>query len=162
MFDGAIPFITPGDLGSGRQSKRTLTEAGALKSRTVKKGSALVCCIGATIGKMDIATQESAFNQQINAVEWGESVIGEFGIETLRFFGQVIAKAGASTTLPILKKSSFEKLTIPIPPLDLQREYCQRLQDLEPCMTTLRNSLQLGESLNRSLLARSFSGGPLP
>jgi type I restriction enzyme S subunit len=162
MFDGAIPFITPGDLGSGAQAKRTLTETGALKSRTVKKGSALVCCIGATIGKMDIAIKESAFNQQINAVEWGDSVIGEFGIEVLRFYSQVIAKAGASTTLPILKKSSFEKLKIPVPPLDLQREYCQRLQDIEPCKRTLRNSLQLGESLNRSLLDRAFSGGPLP
>ena len=80
MFDGAIPFITLGDLGSGTQAKRTLSQAGVLKSRTVKTGSALVCCIGATIGKMDIAIQESAFNQQINAVEWGAQVLGAFEI----------------------------------------------------------------------------------
>ena len=96
MFDGPVPFITPGDLGSGKEPKRSLTESGSLRSRSVKRGSALVCCIGATIGKMDIARQDSAFNQQINAVEWGDSIIGEYGIEALRFFSRNIATAGTS------------------------------------------------------------------
>ena len=72
MFDGAIPFITPGDLESDRPIKRTVTDAGAEASRTVDAGATLVCCIGATIGKIGKSTVRSAFNQQINAVEWGE------------------------------------------------------------------------------------------
>ncbi len=162
MFEGEIPFVTPGDLGSEEASKRTLSEAGALRSRVVRQGSALVCCIGATIGKMDIARCDSAFNQQINAVEWGDSVLSEFGIEALRFFGKAIAIAGASTTLPILKKSSFEQLRIPVPPLDQQREYCRRLESIRPQVTNARRSLLLGSFLYQSLLARAFSGQLLP
>ena len=79
MFDGAIPFITPGDLESGQPIKRTVTDAGAEASRTVDSGATLVCCIGATIGKIGKSTVRSAFNQQLNAVEWGERVHAEYG-----------------------------------------------------------------------------------
>lgn len=158
MFNGAIPFVTPGDLGSGLEPKRSLTEAGALRSRIVRRGSALVCCIGATIGKMDIAQQDSAFNQQINAVEWGDAVIGEYGIESLRFLKDAIATAGASTTLPILKKSSFEKLRIPVPPIDLQREYSQRLKAINPYLVNLQNAAQHAASFRQAVIARAFSG----
>jgi type I restriction enzyme, S subunit len=158
MFEGTHPFVTPGDLGSGQASKRSLTEAGARRSRSVRKGSALVCCIGATIGKMDIAREDSAFNQQINAVEWGDSVIGEFGIEALRFFKNTISTAGASTTLPILKKSAFEKLRIPVPPIGLQRDYCRRLEAMSPCLGRLQTAAQLGASLKQALMSKAFSG----
>lgn len=69
---------------------------------------------------MDIARDSCAFNQQINAVEWGDKIVGEFGIETLRFYKEIVVMAGASTTLPILKKSAFEKIKIPVPPIELQ------------------------------------------
>ena len=39
MFDGAIPFITPGDLESDQPIKRTVTDAGAEASRTVDAGA---------------------------------------------------------------------------------------------------------------------------
>jgi len=158
MFDGPIPFITPGDLGSGKEPKRSLTESGSLRSRTVKRGSALVCCIGATIGKMDIARQDSAFNQQINAVEWGDSIIGGYGIEALRFFSRNIATAGASTTLPILKKSSFEKLRLPVPPVELQREYVRQLKAIHAHSGSLHQALQISASLKKSLMSRVFTG----
>jgi type I restriction enzyme S subunit len=158
MFNGAIPFVTPGDLGSGLEPRRSLTEAGALRSRIVRRGSALVCCIGATIGKMDIAQQDSAFNQQINAVEWGDAVIGEYGIVSLRFLKDAIATAGASTTLPILKKSLFEKLRIPVPPIDLQRDYAQHLKAIDPYLAKLQNAAQHSASLRQAITARAFSG----
>jgi type I restriction enzyme S subunit len=158
MFDGPVPFITPGDLGSGKEAKRSLSESGSLRSRTVKRGSALVCCIGATIGKMDIAKRDSAFNQQINAVEWGDSIIGEYGIEALRFFSRNIAKAGASTTLPILKKSSFEKLRLPVPPVELQHEYGRQLEAIYAHSGSLHQALQIAASLKQSLMSRAFIG----
>ena len=117
MFDGAIPFITPGDLESDQPIKRTVTDAGAEASRTVDAGATLVCCIGATIGKIGKSTVRSAFNQQINAVEWGERMHAEYGCAVMRFFKPTVIAWGSSTTLPILKKSSFERIEIPVPPL---------------------------------------------
>jgi restriction endonuclease S subunit len=86
MFGGPVPFVTPSDLESNDPVRRSLTSAGAQESRTVKAGSTLVCCIGATIGKMGIAAQHCAFNQQINAVDWGDGIEPTYGFNALTFF----------------------------------------------------------------------------
>ena len=41
----------------------------------------------------------------------------------MKSFSKVIADRGSSTTLPILKKSEFEDIVIPVPPLSLQEEF---------------------------------------
>jgi hypothetical protein len=102
MFGGDIPFVTPGDLGTAEPVRRHVTEQGADAIRTVRKGAALVCCIGATIGKMDKARARSSFNQQINAVEWTNLVADDYGFHALRFLKEKIVLRGTSTTLPIL------------------------------------------------------------
>ena len=130
MFDGPIPFITPGDLESDEPVRRSITEAGAQEVDVVRAGSTLVCCIGATIGKVGIAIKASAFNQQLNAIVWGNEIIDHFGFEVMRFFKPTIKAWGASTTLPILKKSSFEQIEIPTPPIELQKKFSTRLAQI--------------------------------
>ena len=117
MFGGEIPFITPGDLESDKPIKRTVTLAGAQEAGTVRAGAALVCCIG-TVGKMGMALVRSSFNQQLNAVEWHPMHIhDQYGLAVLRLFKPTIVSWASSTTIPILKKSTFEKITIPVPPI---------------------------------------------
>jgi type I restriction enzyme S subunit len=158
MFGGPIPFVTPGDLESEQPVKRSVTEAGAVEAETVRAGATLVCCIGATIGKMGKATQHSAFNQQINAVEWANGVDDNYGLGVLRFFKPQIATWGASTTLPILKKSSFEKIEIPVPPLPLQREFARRVTAVEKLKTAQRASQAELDALFAALQHRAFRG----
>ena len=158
MFDGPIPFITPGDLESDQPIKRTVTEAGAKESRTVGPGATLVCCIG-TIGKIGKSTVRSAFNQQINAVEWGERIHSEYGCAVMRFFKPTIIAWGSSTTLPILKKSSFERIEIPIPPLTVQREFALQIERLERARTTQHVALSTSNELFSALQAMAFREG---
>jgi type I restriction enzyme S subunit len=158
MFDGPIPFITPGDLGSGRPAKRSVTEAGAAEAEIVRAGATFVCCIGATIGKMGKAEVRSSFNQQINAVEWSKNIDDEYGLGALTFFKARIAKAGASTTLPILKKSSFEKITIPRPPLPLQQKFAAIVESVERQKAVQRAHLAALDALFAALQHRAFRG----
>jgi type I restriction enzyme S subunit len=158
MFDGPIPFVTPGDLETDEPVRRSVTEAGAAQSRTVRRGAAFVCCIGATIGKMAIARERSAFNQQINAVEWFDETDDAYGLAALRFFKPTIKAWGASTTLPILKKSSFEKIELPLPPLHLQREFARRSGAVERMKVVQRASLESFDDLFAALQQRAFRG----
>ena len=158
MFGGSIPFMTPGDLSSREPARRWLTQEGGTASCTVRLGSALVCCIGATIGKMDKARVLSAFNQQINAVEWGPEVDDEYGLATLKFFKHNIAEWGASTTLPILKKSAFESICIPVPNLTLQKQFGDRIRAVEAAVTMSRRHAEQLDTFFASLQHRAFRG----
>ena len=159
MFDGEIPFVTPGDLKeTWVNTKRSVTIAGARKSRTVNKGATFVCCIGATIGKMGKANEQSAFNQQINAVQWSCDVNNDFGFEMLKSFKGKIARDGASTTLPILKKSLFQKIRVPVPPLNLQQRFAEIVTTVEEQKAKMRKHLEQLDDLFASLQQRAFRG----
>jgi len=157
MFGGSIPFITPGDLTVDTlKSQRYVTEEGAKKSRVVRAGSTLVCCIGATIGKTDIAKTKCAFNQQINAIEWNENINDDFGLTMMKFFSRIVAERGISTTLPILKKSEFEDIVVPIPPVNLQEQFSQLSKRTERLKSRHVETGRQVEILFESLLSQAF------
>lgn len=158
MFGGEIPFITPGDLESDKPVKRTVTLTGAQEAGTVRAGAALVCCIG-TVGKMGMAMVRSSFNQQLNAVEWHSMYIhDQYGMAVLRFFKPTIVSWASSTTIPILKKSIFEKIAIPVPPIALQQEFAKRIQALHHLEKKMRSDLEASTELFLALQSRAFQG----
>lgn len=158
MFGGEIPFITPGDLESDKPVKRTVTLAGAQEAGSVRAGAAFVCCIG-TVGKMGMALVRSSFNQQINAVEWYPMHIhDQYGLAVLRFFKPTIVSWASSTTIPILKKSIFEKIAIPVPPIALQQEFAKRIQALHHLEEKMRSDLDASTDLFLALQSRAFQG----
>lgn len=159
-FGGPVPFVTPGDLGVSGIVKRSLSETGALKSRMVSAGSTLVCCIGATIGKMDQAHQRSAFNQQINAIEWGGRIDPMFGFFAVQQIRDTIVRKGkgASTTLPILKKSEFEKLDIIVPKIEDQKLFSAKINEITFLSQELSSHYSNSENLFASLQHRAFAG----
>mgnify|MGYP005862110885 CR=1 FL=1 len=159
-FDGDIPFMTPGDLETDRPVARYLSAAGAEKSRSVVAGSTLVCCIGATIGKTDIAHKNCTFNQQINAIEWSNDISSAYGYYAVRGLRPEIERMGrgASTTLPILKKSLFQELRIPIADRNDQVQFEERIKAVEKQKGMYSSSAACAENLFSSLQSRAFRG----
>jgi type I restriction enzyme S subunit len=158
MFGGPIPFVTPGDLEGDGSTVRTVTEEGAMASRTVRGGSTLVCCIGATIGKISQFNESVAFNQQINAVEWGDEIEPAFGTQVMRLIKANIIGSAKSTTLPILKKSLFEKLPIPVVSKERQRKFAGLVESVEARKGSMKAHLFEIETLFASLQSRAFAG----
>ncbi len=159
MFGGSTPFVTPGDLNDDLKVKRSLTERGAGLVGTVRPGATLVCCIGATIGKVGRARTRSAFNQQINAIEWNHEIDDHYGYMSMRWRRDVISGLGSSTTLPILSKSRFARIAIPVPPIELQRQYSKRSLEIVGMSSSGRAGLSLLDQLFESLEAEAFAGG---
>ena len=158
MFGGDIPFVTPSDLReTWVEASRTVTSAGAARSRTVSRGATLVSCIGA-IGKMGKASETSSFNQQINAVSWEERIADSVGLEMMKFFKSKIANDATSTTLPILRKSRFEKLLLPVPPLAEQNRFATIVESVERQKARQQAHLAELNTLFASLQSRAFRG----
>jgi type I restriction enzyme S subunit len=157
MFGGNIPFVTPGDLDKTQPYKRFVTKEGALNSRTVEKGSLFVCCIG-TIGKTGIARELSTFNQQINAVKWCNNINFQFGFNCFASLKKELIEKAISTTLPIMKKSEFEKLKMICPPIELQNQFAERVEVIEEQKAIAQRQLEKSEELFNSLLQKAFKG----
>lgn len=165
-FGGDVPFFKPTDLDAGEDvihAREHLTPAGLSRGRKLPAGSVLVTCIGATIGKTGLARVPCATNQQINAVSpldgvadgkflywWTVSPLGQ---------KQIIENASA-TTLPILNKSKFSALRLPLPALAEQHrivaEVDRRLSIVREVEVEVDANLKRAQALRQVILAKAF------
>jgi type I restriction enzyme S subunit len=134
FYGGDIPFVTPAELDTGlpvTASPRTLSDEGAAKARLLPEGAVMVCCIG-SLGKIGIAGRPVATNQQINSVVFDrEKVWPGYGFYACRLLRPRLKYMAPATTLPIVSKSKFAELTIPLPPLAEQRRIAGILDKAE-------------------------------
>ena len=135
FYGTEYPFYKPTDLEQGISTtfaRDSLTKLGLDNGRFLPKNSILVTCIGATIGKTGLIKKEGSCNQQINAILPNEGFDSSFLYYqiTSEGFQREIKSNAASTTLPILNKSKFEKLKVIIPPLPEQRAIVSKIEEL--------------------------------
>lgn len=134
-YGNDYPFFKPTDLNNGfyvKKSEDGLSKRGISKARLLPDKSILITCIGATIGKTGLIRTEGASNQQINAIIPGKNIFSEF----IYFmcispsFQKAIIDNASATTLPILNKSKFESLFLPLPPLPEQHRIVAKIEEL--------------------------------
>lgn len=161
------PWITPGDMNGAKEissareflSPRGVAEA---RARVLPANSVAVCCIGATIGKVALVRNETGINQQINAITFGKRVNPDFGFWACRALYPQILSNAAQATLPILNKSRFGELTIPVPELKVQERTAAKLDKvLEGSLAMKATSQELAKEeniLRESILREAFGG----
>ena len=81
----------------------------------IKTDSVLITCIGSTIGKTGISKTVLFTNQQINAIECFDEYDPEFIYYSLEFNFVRYLRNIETQAVPIISKSSFEKLTMFVP-----------------------------------------------
>ena len=123
-YDGNILFVSPADLGTKKyisDTAKKLSDLGFSKTRKIKKGSTLFTCIGSTIGKVGLAKEDLATNQQINSVTPKENNDNEFIYYQLLFHAKQIKRSAATQAVPIINKTNFESQLIPFPPTEKEQ-----------------------------------------
>lgn len=166
LFSGDIPFFKPTDLDAGyyvTAFRDSLTEEGAKYGRVLPPGSILVTCIGATIGKTGFARVECATNQQINALTVSSDMLSPeyiFWVFKSPLGQQQIKENASATTLPILNKSKFESLLVPLAPLAEQKrivaEVERRLSVIDELEAIVTTNLARAVRLRQSILKNAF------
>lgn len=170
-YGNDYPFYKPGDLDKGiniSSSVDGLSIKGYEASRQLKANSVLVTCIGATIGKTGLILKEGACNQQINAImpynginpKYIYYVISAPSIQT------IIRKDAGQTTLPIMNKSNFSKLVLPIPSINEQIRIVQKIEEVLPHIKDYgeayeeetKLNTELPEKLKKSILQEAIMG----
>ncbi|MCX6812279.1 MAG: restriction endonuclease subunit S [Candidatus Berkelbacteria bacterium] len=167
-----IPFIKPADVdfsgvGDIRYDHDGLSEVGLKRGRKMEKGSILMVCIGATIGKVGFAEKLVSCNQQINSLTVKEDFEPKFiyyAMTSKEFQNRVLSEGkGAQATLPIINKTKWESLTIryPIPKTE-QKSIVAKLDALSEQTKKLegiyKQKLADLEELKKSVLKQAFKG----
>jgi type I restriction enzyme, S subunit len=129
-YSGDFLFVSPGDLSEAKyieRTEKTLSEKGFLNSRKFPKGSVLFTCIGSTIGKSGIATNDLTANQQINAIVVNDNNSNEFLYYQLEKNVNRIKLIAGEQAVPIINKSQFEVIKIVRAPLPEQKSIARVL-----------------------------------
>ncbi|MCK6421284.1 MAG: restriction endonuclease subunit S [Aquabacterium sp.] len=171
-FGGAVPFFKPSDLDAGYSviaARDYLTEKGASAGRVLPALSVLVTCIGATIGKTGLARVACTTNQQINSISVDpDSAVPEFIFWFMNSgLGQrQIVNSASATTLPILNKSRFQRLAVPLPSRAEQQEMVRCIDaEVERCTqlaVSLNLSLKQSTAQRQNILRAAFAGQLVP
>lgn len=131
-FGGKVPFIKPADISAKgiKYSNDSLTELGLHMGREISRHSNLMVCIGGSIGKTYYTDRVVSCNQQINTVTPFAEIDYKYVhicLTSVFFYRQVVENATGTAT-PIIKKSKWENLLIPMPPVQEQKRIVEKAE----------------------------------
>lgn len=152
-----VDFVTPSDIKDGMRTvtapSRHLSSVGAvsMSSSIVPAGSILVTCIGADMGKTIINSNKCVPNQQINAIVLNEGIHNGYLFHVLTSLRGALRTQGerGGGTMPLINKSDFSRITVPIPPIEIQRLAAAQLDKFDGLVNDLSSGLPAEISARR-------------
>ena len=125
-----IPFIKPGDIYSDKIDyyNESLSNLGRIKSRSIKKNSVMMVCIGGSRGKCYYNDRDVCCNQQINTITpyiVYYKFLYYFMISD--YFQKIVWENATGTATPIINKSNWGNILICLPPLNEQKRIVSTL-----------------------------------
>ena len=153
-----VPFITPPELKYEGINYITpniyVSKIGAKQGRIIPKNSICVCCIG-SLGNLGILKEDAITNQQRNSL-----IVKNKNVDLLYLYFYLktiknnLESIASSTTVKIINKSSFEKIEISLPNLEIQKKISKKLELLENNIDFRKNQLNYLKELNKSLFTK--------
>lgn len=162
-----IPFVKPADFkanGGLRLRCEGLSEAGLKQGRCISAGSALMVCIGATIGKSGYCDVDITTNQQINSITPfpGNNYKFIYYSMICDKFQYYVIQQSARATIPIINKKKWANLPLALPPLEEQQHIVAMLDIMnDTCVKldeTHKEKLHHLDALRQALLRQAFAG----
>ncbi|GAA0744673.1 restriction endonuclease subunit S [Ideonella azotifigens] len=165
-FDGPTPFIGPGQITPGgviSSGEKSLSDTGLASSTVARPGDLLMVCIGGSIGKCAIADRVLAFNQQINSLSVFEaSPHFVFLVMCSPEFQQAVLGAATGSATPIINRSKWEDIPVPLPPLATQHRIVAKVTELLALCDQLKASIAAARAkhvqLAEALVAQAVAG----
>ena len=133
-FGNFLPFIGPGNLQDNRilPKEKGISKEGCSFCRIALPNTILQVCIGGSIGKIGVVEKEVAFNQQINAIQVNSAIDFSFIFYVLssNYFQKNLKEHSTGTATPIINRSDWESLLVPLAPLEEQKRIVDKLEQI--------------------------------
>ena len=160
-FGNEYPWITPTDISTKKyisSSERKLSEKGFKKARQLPEDTVLITSI-ASIGKNAILKQKGSCNQQINAILPSKYHDSDFIYYWFENNVQKLKNLSGQTAVPILNKTDFSKIQIPLPPLEEQKKIAEILSTVDQKIAFVDNQIEETELLKKGLMQKLLTEG---
>ena len=111
-------FITPGDVGINKyieKTERYVSDKGMLYSYIIPANTVSEVCIGSTIGKIGITTEECCTNQQITSVVTNEQNDAEYLYYAMLARREHFKSVAGINATPQINKSEYSKYKVLCP-----------------------------------------------
>ncbi|MCI1021589.1 restriction endonuclease subunit S [Pseudomonas putida] len=156
FFGGSLQFIGPGQIsvqGEITEAEKWLTELARDNTSVAEPGDLLMVCIGGSIGKCAIADREMAYNQQINSTR---ILIADHryifkALSSPTFKSSLLASATGTAT-PIINRSKWDELLVPVPPHREQQRIVAKTDQLITICDTLKQQINLAIDMQSTIL----------
>lgn len=162
FYGGDYNLISPADLDNGkyiRTAHKTLTKLGFEQCHALPNGTVLIGCIG-NVGKLGIVGNDnSATNQQINALICNQEHDHEFVYYCFHKNRDKLEKRAVKTTVPILNKTNFGNFEINVPPLPEQRKIAHILSTVQRAIEAQERIIETTTELKKALMHKLFTQG---
>lgn len=152
-FGDKYMFVTPSDNFDCKtifKTARYLSNDGVkkLKNKLLPPNSIMVTCIGSAMGKVAMNQSTCVTNQQINSIVPTESYSADYIYYLIRNNYNLFRNAAVgSTSLPLLNKTEFDLLEVPIH----ASKFTQ--QKIASTLSTLDSKIELNNKINVELEA---------
>jgi len=160
-YNGKYMFVTPFDMGDFKYVTKTaimLSEAGMSVSKSLPRNTVMVTCI-ASIGKIAMASAKCCTNQQINSVICQKSTDSHFVYYVMQTKINTLKALAGQTAVPIVKKSLFSNIPIPLPSLSEQKKITEILSTVDQAVEKSNEIIEKTKKLKKGLIQELLTRG---
>jgi len=160
-WNGDIPFITPGDLEDSKyvyETERHVTSEGASQVGILPRNAVLVVCIGSTIGKTGMIHKDSITNQQINSILCKSNIEPHYIYYSIEFRSKLLRSYSGVAAVPIIKKSLFENIKIPLPQTEEQQKIAEILSTVDKKLELEKKRREKLQRIKKGLMEELLTG----
>lgn len=161
-----INWYGPGDFDKLKlgDAKRKISQLAIEqnKCRLFPSNSILLIGIGATVGKVGLATEPCSSNQQINAIILKEFYNARFYLYFLSTIKEIIIMEASSATLPIFNQTQTKNISVSVPPIEEQNKIVDFIENqMERVQTIIEKSkheIELLKEYKTALISEVVTG----
>ena len=154
-------WATPTDLGKNKYITSTikmLSKKGAGVARLIPRNSVLIVCIGSTIGKVGMAFQKMATNQQINSIicqsNWDPNFVYYWMVKN----SDLLKLFAGKQAVPIINKNILSLITILKLPKEEQKKIGEVLDSLDLKIQKERECINSFNTIKSALMQVLLTG----
>lgn len=161
LLGGSYPLVQTGEVsncgGYITEYEQTYSELGLRQSKMWPIGT-LCITIAANIAKTGILTFEACFPDSVVGFNSQEPATVEFIRVWLSFLQKTLEENAPESAQKNINLAILRNLDVPLPPLNLQREFARSVTAVEALKTAQRAALAELDALFASLQHRAFRG----